>query len=73
MAVIENGTYAVQSSEVATVAKTEAPLPPPSTDTLYMLMVVLKSVGDSQSPQWVFDDENARDEFYKQLVNAMGS
>lgn len=71
MAIVENGWYAVSSSDVATVAKQDTAMPPPA-ETLYSLRLLLKGVGGGSSPNWVFESEGDRDEFYKKLVDAMG-
>lgn len=70
MAIIENGTYAVNSADVGAVCKGSSYAPPP-TDTSYWLRVVLKGTGSASSQVWVFPSEGDRDEFYKKLVNAM--
>lgn len=70
MAIIENGTYAVNSVDVAAVCKSDTWAPPP-TDTYYLLRLTMKGTGSAASQQWMFPDEGSRDDFYKQLVNAM--
>ena len=73
MAVVENGTYAVQASEVAMVYKTDIEAVPPDTPASYLLTVIPKNIGKPQSPQLRFEDQGPRDEFYKKLVEAMGA
>ncbi len=71
MAIIENGTYAVDSADVAAVVKGASYAPPP-TDTSYFLRLVLKNAGAASSQLWVFHAEGERDDFYKRLVSVMG-
>ncbi len=72
MPTIEDGTYAVQASTVACVYKSDIPAVPPDQPASYLLTVMFAGIGKPSSPQLRFEKSDARDEFYKRLVDAMG-
>jgi hypothetical protein len=70
MAVIDDGTYAVQAEDVSVVYKSTTAAVPPA-PAIYALRVIPQGVGNPYGSQLRFADESARDDFYKKLVDAM--